>query len=92
MIFIVVISKDEPNPGMKPLMTWFMVTGLCGHEEGVKEVAQYIGLRYDWGRLHSVLGYRTLQEALTEYLNQQLAACINTISVVRKTRGCPMRR
>jgi putative transposase len=37
-------------------------------------IARYIELRYNQVRLHSALGYRTPQEALTECLNRQLAA------------------
>jgi putative transposase len=39
-----------------------------------EDIARYIELRYNRTRLHSGLGYRTPQEALNEYLNQQLAA------------------
>jgi transposase InsO family protein len=39
-----------------------------------QDIARYIELRYNRVRLHSALGYRTPQEALTEYLNRQLAA------------------
>jgi putative transposase len=39
-----------------------------------EDIARYIELRYNQVRLHSALGYRTPQEALDEYLNQQLAA------------------
>jgi putative transposase len=39
-----------------------------------EDIARYIELRYNQVRLHSALGYRTPQEALTEYLNRQLAA------------------
>jgi putative transposase len=39
-----------------------------------EDIARYIELRYNQTRLHSALGYRTPQEALTEYLNRQLAA------------------
>jgi putative transposase len=39
-----------------------------------EDIARYIELRYNQTRLHSALGYRTPQEALTEYLDQQLAA------------------
>jgi putative transposase len=39
-----------------------------------EDIARYIELRYNQMRLHSALGYRTPQEALTEYLNRQLAA------------------
>jgi putative transposase len=37
-------------------------------------IARYIELRYNQTRLHSGLGYRTPQEVLDEYLNQQAAA------------------
>jgi transposase InsO family protein len=37
-------------------------------------IARYIELRYNRTRLHSGLGYRTPQEVLDEYLNQQAAA------------------
>ena len=37
-------------------------------------IARYIELRYNRARLHSGLGYRTPQEVLDEYLNQQAAA------------------
>ena len=39
-----------------------------------EDIAQYIELRYNRTRLHSGLGYRTPQEVLDEYLNQQAAA------------------
>jgi putative transposase len=39
-----------------------------------EDIARYIELRYNQTRLHSALGYRTPQEALTEHLNRQLAA------------------
>jgi putative transposase len=39
-----------------------------------EDIARYIELRYNQVRLHSALGYRTPQEALTECLNRQLAA------------------
>jgi putative transposase len=39
-----------------------------------EDIARYIELRYNRVRLHSALGYRTPQEALSEYLNRQLAA------------------
>jgi putative transposase len=39
-----------------------------------EDIARYIELRYNRVRLHSALGYRTPQEALTEYLNRQLSA------------------
>ncbi len=39
-----------------------------------EDIARYIELRYNRRRLHSAIGYRTPQEALDEYLNQQLAA------------------
>jgi putative transposase len=39
-----------------------------------EDIARYIELRYNRVRLHSALGYRTPQEALTEYLNRQPAA------------------
>ena len=39
-----------------------------------EDIVRYIELRYNRTRLHSGLGYRTPQEALDEYLNQQLAA------------------
>jgi transposase InsO family protein len=38
------------------------------------DIARYIELRYNQVRLHSALGYRTPQEALTECLNRQLTA------------------
>ena len=37
-------------------------------------IARYIELRYNQTRLHSGLAYRTPQEVLNEYLNQQAAA------------------
>jgi putative transposase len=43
-------------------------------KRAMEDIAQYIELRYNQTRLHSALGYRTPQEALTEYLNRQLAA------------------
>ena len=39
-----------------------------------EDIARYIELRYNRTRLHSGLGYRTPQEVLDEYLNQQAAA------------------
>ena len=39
-----------------------------------EDIARYIELRYNRIRLHSALGYRTPQEALDGYLNQQLVA------------------
>ena len=39
-----------------------------------EDIARYIELRYNRARLHSTLGYRTPQEVLDGYLNQQLAA------------------
>jgi len=39
-----------------------------------EDIARYIELRYNRTRLHSALGYRTPQEAMDDYLNQQLAA------------------
>jgi transposase InsO family protein len=39
-----------------------------------EDIARYIELRYNRTRLHSALAYRTPQEVLDEYLNQQLAA------------------
>ena len=39
-----------------------------------EDIARYIELRYNRIRLHSGLGYRTPQEVLDEYLNQQAAA------------------
>ena len=42
-------------------------------------IARYIELRYNQTRLHSGLGYRTPQEVLDEYLNQQAAALITLI-------------
>jgi len=39
-----------------------------------EDIARYIELRYNRTRLHSAPAYRTPQEALDEYLNQQLAA------------------
>jgi len=43
-------------------------------QKAKEDIARYIELRYNQTRLHSALGYRTTQEALTEYLNRQLAA------------------
>jgi len=39
-----------------------------------QDIARWIELRYNRTRLHSVLGYRTPQEALDEYLEMQAAA------------------
>jgi putative transposase len=39
-----------------------------------EEIARWIELRYNRTRLHSVLGYRTPQEVLDEYLESQAAA------------------
>jgi putative transposase len=38
------------------------------------DIARWIELRYNRTRLHSVLGYRTPQEVMDEYLNRQEAA------------------
>jgi putative transposase len=38
------------------------------------DIARWIELRYNRTRLHSGLGYRTPQEAMDEYLNEQAAA------------------
>jgi putative transposase len=38
------------------------------------DIAEWIELRYNRTRLHSGLGYRTPQEVLDEYMNQQAAA------------------
>src|ERR1700693_5743420 len=39
-----------------------------------EDIARWIELRYNRTRLHSVLGYRTPQEVLDEYLESQAAA------------------
>jgi len=43
-------------------------------QKAKRDIARYIELRYNRTRLHSGLGYRTPQEVLDEYLNQQAAA------------------
>ena len=43
-------------------------------EDARKDVARYIELHYNTKRLHSALGYRTPQEARTDYQNQRQAA------------------
>jgi putative transposase len=43
-------------------------------EHARKDVARYIELRYNIKRLHSALGYRTPQEARTDYQSQRSAA------------------
>jgi len=40
----------------------------------MEDIARWIELRYNRTRLHSGLGYRTPQEVLDEYLNEQAAA------------------
>jgi putative transposase len=49
-------------------------TAYPARKKAKEDIARYIELRYNRMRLHSALGYRTPQEALTEYLNQQLVA------------------
>lgn len=39
-----------------------------------EDIARWIELRYNRTRLHSGLGYRTPQEVMDEYLNEQAAA------------------
>jgi len=43
-------------------------------EKAHEDIARWIELRYNKTRLHSVLGYRTPQEVMDEYLNGQEAA------------------
>ena len=43
-------------------------------EKARKDIARWIELRYNQARLHSVLGYRTLQEVMDEYMTGQEAA------------------
>ena len=43
-------------------------------EKAREDIARWIELRYNQTRLHSVLGYRTPQEVMDEYLNGQEAA------------------
>jgi putative transposase len=40
----------------------------------MNDIARWVELRYNRTRLHSVLGYRTPQEVMDEYLNGQVAA------------------
>jgi putative transposase len=49
-------------------------TAYLTRRKAKEDIARYIELRYNRTRLHSGLGYRTPQEVLNEYLNQQLAA------------------
>ena len=42
--------------------------------EANEDIARWIELRYNRTRLHSVLGYRTPQEVMDEYLEMQAAA------------------
>ena len=43
-------------------------------QKACDDIARWIELRYNRTRLHSALGYRTPQEAMDEYLNEQEAA------------------
>jgi transposase InsO family protein len=43
-------------------------------QKAYRDIARWIELRYNRTRLHSGLGYRTPQEVMDEFLNQQAAA------------------
>ena len=49
-------------------------TAYSTRKKARNDIARWIELRYNRTRLHSGLGYRTPQEVLDEYLNQQAAA------------------
>jgi len=56
-------------------------------EKAHNDIARWIELHYNRTRPHSVLGYRTPQEVMDEYMGMQAAARINRKFPVRKTRG-----
>ena len=49
-------------------------TAYATRRQAYEDIARWIELRYNRTRLHSVLGYRTPQEVLDEYLEMQAAA------------------
>ena len=49
-------------------------TAYATRRQAYEDIARWIELRYNKTRLHSVLGYRTPQEVLDEYLEMQAAA------------------